>query len=71
MITFSSTIKGSHPNFAIYTLAHDPITSSQSVRLNGHLMKASSVAITLNLQPTSVKGSHLRHYSANHYQICT
>ena len=48
-----------------------PSPPSQSVRLNGDLMKASSAAITLNLQPMSVKGSHLCHFLVDHYHICT
>ena len=36
-------------------MRHDPLPPSQSVCLNGDLMKASSAAITLNLKPTSEK----------------
>ena len=48
-----------------------PSPLSQNVRLNGDLMKASAAAIMLNLQPTSVKGSHLRQFTNILMSMCT
>jgi len=67
---------GSRPIFTIEyerterTLVHDPLPLARAY-VYGNLMKASSAAITLNLQSMSVKGSHLRHLSVNHSQIRT